>query len=160
MLKNQKGFTLIEMITVIVVLGIILGIGLPRYAIMQAQAEWDADVATLQNFGKMAEVLYAVDKTAGTPVTDAEGTFVLMWAEFLHKAGLFDGGTVLNRIREGLKTGEDDNFKSIRNTEKLPLYTEVVGDPEHDVCVQINPETGKVRWDDWYEWFIGKRPGS
>jgi len=160
-LINQKGFTLIELITVIVVLGIIMGIGLPRYAIIQAQAEWDADVTTLDNLIRATEVLYATDKTVGTLGSDG---YVLIGVEFLHKAGLFDGGTVLNRIREGLLPDDDAKTKSIRNTAKIPLFTEVSGAAMYDIWLKINPDTGKVvtlfgTWD-WYEHFIGKRPGS
>lgn len=51
-LKSREGFTLIELITVIILLGIVLGIGIPKYTMMQAQAEWEADVVTLQNLEK------------------------------------------------------------------------------------------------------------
>ena len=37
-LKSQKGFTLIELMTVLIILGVILGIGVPRYLQVQAKA--------------------------------------------------------------------------------------------------------------------------
>ncbi|NLO76837.1 MAG: prepilin-type N-terminal cleavage/methylation domain-containing protein, partial [Clostridia bacterium] len=58
-LKSQKGFTLIELMTVLIILGVILGIGVPRYLQVQAKAEWEADVSTIRNFAKAAETYAA-----------------------------------------------------------------------------------------------------
>ena len=39
-LHSQKGFTLVELMVVLIILGVILGIGVPKYAKVQAQAEY------------------------------------------------------------------------------------------------------------------------
>ena len=59
MLKKQDGFTLIELMTVLIILGVILGIGVPKYIQVQNQAKHDADVATLESMARIAET-YAV----------------------------------------------------------------------------------------------------
>lgn len=70
-LNNKKGFTLIELITVLVILGIILLIGIPRYMKYQERARWDADASTIKQFAKAAEVYAASHEgTTTVPVQD------------------------------------------------------------------------------------------
>ena len=52
MLRNQKGFTLIEIIAVLVILGVLAAVAIPKYINLQAQAQCDADqgaIAALQS---------------------------------------------------------------------------------------------------------------
>jgi prepilin-type N-terminal cleavage/methylation domain-containing protein len=90
-LKSQKGFTLIELMTVLIILGVILGIGVPRYLQVQAKAEWEADVSTIRNFAKAAETYAASINEYNQGVT----------IEQLITAGLIDGEIVLNRKNSG-----------------------------------------------------------
>lgn len=98
-LKSQKGFTLIELMTVLIILGVILGIGVPRYLQVQAKAEWEADVSTIRNFAKAAETYAASINEYNQGVT----------IEDLIDAGLIDGAIVLNR-----KSGGENNT-SVKN---------------------------------------------
>ncbi len=137
MLKSQKGFTLIELITVIVILGVILGIGLPRYAKMQARSEWDSDVATLQNFLKAAEVYYAMDNTASETVTAAQ----------LGTANLFDQNTVLKRNATG------------RNTTNATMSTvQVTLDPATGAIALSGAANIDTAINTWMQTYIGTRP--
>jgi len=90
-LKSQKGFTLIELMTVLIILGVILGIGVPRYLQVQAKAEWEADVSTIRNFAKAAETYAASINEYNKAVT----------IDQLIEAGLIDGEIVLNRKNSG-----------------------------------------------------------
>lgn len=90
-LKSQKGFTLIELMTVLIILGVILGIGVPRYLQVQAKAEWEADVSTIRNFAKAAETYAASINEYNQKVKIQD----------LIGAGLIDGEIVLNRKNSG-----------------------------------------------------------
>ena len=57
-LKNKKGFTLIELIVVLAVLGIIALIAIPRFLSVQAGARIDADNASAAAIAKAAELYY------------------------------------------------------------------------------------------------------
>jgi type IV pilus assembly protein PilA len=144
MLKSQKGFTLIELITVIVILGVILGIGLPKYAKMQAQSEYDSDVATLRNFAKAAEVYWASTPGAKSPVS----------VDTLDGAGLFDKTTVLKR-QKGSGTASVRN--SGQDTMSKKKY-EVTIDATTGMTSNKDSEKPTDGIPDWIETIIGDRP--
>jgi prepilin-type N-terminal cleavage/methylation domain-containing protein len=70
-LKNRKGFTLIELIVVLAILGIILAIAVPNYLGVQDSAAESADVASLE----LAEK--AMTLWSATTVGDQSGTYKL-----------------------------------------------------------------------------------
>ena len=138
-LKSKEGFTLIELITVIVVLAIILGIGIPRYAKIQAQSEWDADVSTLKNLEKAAELYYTRNSLS---LSDSSGT-VKIKIEDIVNAGQFDGGTQLKRKDNG-----GTPPKSVRNVKEGSTDPETLGTTHKSVEIEVVPETGKVDFKD------------
>lgn len=66
-LKNKKGFTLIELIVVLAVLGIIMAIAVPRFVGVQDQAKIDADYASGSLIAKTAEI-YAAKGMSNTEI--------------------------------------------------------------------------------------------
>lgn len=133
-LKRKEGFTLIELITVIVVLAIILGIGIPRYAMIQAQSEWDADVSTLKNLEKAAELWYARNPFAKAPIS---GNIEIEFGD-ISGEGQFDPDTILKRVKASGSTVSE------RNTAKDKL-SGIMGST---ITIDINPNTGKVVFED------------
>lgn len=106
-IKNQKGFTLVELMTVLIILAIVLGIGIPKYLQVQAKAGWDADANTIDNFAKAAETYVSSINKFDEEVSIAD----------LIGAGMIDGDLELNRRNDGnnlsLKNKGDEGAKAI-----------------------------------------------
>lgn len=62
--KKRKGFTLVELIVVIAILGILMMIAVPRFQGFREQSAIKADQATGATIGKAAELYYLNNTTA------------------------------------------------------------------------------------------------
>jgi type IV pilus assembly protein PilA len=111
MLRKQQGFTLVELMTVLIILGVILGIGVPKYLQVQAKAEWEADEATIRNFIKAAETYCASINAYNNGVTIKQ----------LIDDKIIDGDTVLNRINGKDRTPVGTTDKSYKNEGKVKV---------------------------------------
>ncbi|MDY5466670.1 MAG: type II secretion system protein, partial [Campylobacter sp.] len=67
----KKGFTMIELIFVIVILGILASVAIPRLAATREDAEISATVANLRTLLSDASSYYAVKGTFGDGTTAA-----------------------------------------------------------------------------------------
>lgn len=68
MLKNDKGFTLVELLAVIVVLAVIILIAMPSVMSAMDKARKNALVTEISEIGKIAQTAYA-DDSMGTGIT-------------------------------------------------------------------------------------------
>ncbi|MBS4540012.1 prepilin-type N-terminal cleavage/methylation domain-containing protein [Clostridium sp. D2Q-11] len=78
-IKNNKGFTLVELIVVLAILGIIAAIAVPKFLDFQDDAAWKADIASAANIGKTAELAYAngdIDDTTTDILTELESKYL------------------------------------------------------------------------------------
>lgn len=78
-LKNKKGFTLIELIVVLAVLGIIALIAIPRFLQVQAQAKIDADYGTAAGIAKAAELYFVQNSTTPDIATLISSSYLDAW---------------------------------------------------------------------------------
>ncbi len=103
--KNEKGFTLVELIVVMAVLAVISAIAVPRFLGVQEDAKLEADYATAAMLGKAAE-LYLVNDENTTEELDAAASAVVLQdllkttkIDFVSKD--FDGNEGLIDFEEG-----------------------------------------------------------
>ena len=67
--RNEKGFTLVELMIVIIILAILTGIAVPSYMVLRTRAREAAAKAELMNIATALE-MYQVDKEA-YPITSS-----------------------------------------------------------------------------------------
>jgi len=124
-LKNRKGFTLVELIVVIAVLGIIMSIAVPRYIGIQEQARVDADYTTGAMIAKAAELYYVQHEGATGLGTGNENLTNIQNVNF-QSAKIKDKKLADVDIGYNSTTGQI-TVKIVDGTDTYPLYPTPTG---------------------------------
>ena len=80
MLRNEKGFTLIEIIAVLVILGILAAVAVPKYLSMMDQARISAAQSAIAEVKAQASNYYASQMLANNGTTSVESVFASITA--------------------------------------------------------------------------------
>ena len=95
--RNQKGFTLVELVVVIAILGILGGIAVPRFTKYQEEAKLAADEATVSTLNSAIGLYYATNDSS---LDDFESVNSIVGdggvIKKLEELDLIEEGTVLN----------------------------------------------------------------
>ncbi|MGO1368246.1 MAG: prepilin-type N-terminal cleavage/methylation domain-containing protein [Senegalia sp. (in: firmicutes)] len=117
--RDNKGFTLVELIVVIAILGIIAAIAVPRLMNAQDGARQTADDATMKNIAKATELALAEEVTL--PEDNTTGTTIL---QTLVDEGYLDENPVA-QVKDEQNSNGDDFVVTIGTNGKISVkYTE------------------------------------
>ncbi|WP_130807162.1 competence type IV pilus major pilin ComGC [Senegalia massiliensis] len=111
--KDNKGFTLVELIVVLAILGIIAVIAVPRFIGVQDGAKKTADEATEKNIGKAVELALAEEKIS---VPESGSTNISM-TDLVDWGYLDEKPTVQSEDNKAFKATVDSNGKITITTE-------------------------------------------
>lgn len=75
--RNKKGFTLIELVVVIAILGILAALAIPRFTGTRESANTQTVISNLRSIESAVE-LYAAQKNIGTAAVDKAGAESVM----------------------------------------------------------------------------------
>jgi len=70
--KSQKGFTLIEIMIVIAIIGILSAIAISNYLAYRTKGQDSVTIASAKNFWNAAVAYFADEKTTGTQINRAQ----------------------------------------------------------------------------------------
>ncbi|WP_207753540.1 type II secretion system protein [Sporosalibacterium faouarense] len=96
-IRNRKGFTLIELIVVIAILGILAAIAVPRLSGSTKKAEESADQASIRTMDSMISIAIAegnLDIESDTEASDVKDALVPKYLKDIPKSKTGDGWSI------------------------------------------------------------------
>jgi len=108
-MKNQKGFTLIELMIVIAIIGILAAIAIPQFSAYRKRSYDSAAQSDLKNAATAQEAYYADNETYTNAVADITGaTYGLYTSEKVTL--IVDSGNTTNYVMRSWHPSADNSW--------------------------------------------------
>lgn len=135
--KNNKGFTLVELIAVLAILGIIGAIAVPRFAATRKNAAIKAHEANVRILKNAASVYYVENGSEAEWPDDEDDQ---SWKNYIQEWPKIPDGLTEGDLDDIIVGGEGDKDKKVTNEE----YTyKVEIEPDGEVKVTIEKKQNK-----------------
>lgn len=146
--KDNKGFTLVELVVVVAILAILVGLLAPQYTKYVERARKSADASNLENMVRAVEI-QAADPSAETSKKILAGTYTITIGGTNTTVTALDGGTtngktaIENAIKDTINSDalatklKSGNWSSPNNA----IVATITIDADYNVSVSYGPET-------------------
>lgn len=138
--RNEKGFTMVELVIVVAIMGIIGAVLVPSFNNMAAKAKLSTDISTTKTVKRLIDI-YNAEKA--TPLTNGSDTTGIATA--LNTAGYLEGTTI------ELKTGGTLTYTAADGDDPSTLKLDLTG---NDVDDSILSAAGKMDVSTTQNWLI------
>ena len=144
-MKKNKGFTLIELVMVIVILGTLAAIAMPKYVDMRDEALRASAKATINSIRSAIAIQYAKNALNGS-------------ATFPSTSELTATGSSSIFVEGHMPNSPIDNANSVKEVNSDPITS---ADVDNTTAYLYNPATGEIRYNNdgddgtgthWYQY--------